>query len=136
MELLRPFELHLPDATLDEVHRRIRTFPWHEMPSDGGWEYGANLEYMKALCAYWLDGFDWRAQEAALLWFGRLLAAQEAGSPGVSLKAMVKSKWLVVNEAFGPYDPPTRYNRCLRTPSRGAMCLPWGFSVAQYVEKQ
>ena len=63
MELLRPFELHLPDATLDEVHRRIRTFPWHEMPSDGGWEYGANLEYMKALCAYWLDGFDWRAQE-------------------------------------------------------------------------
>ena len=65
MELLRPFELHVPDATLDEVHRRIRTFPWHEMPSDGGWEYGANLEYMKALCAYWLDGFDWRAQEAA-----------------------------------------------------------------------
>ena len=59
-----------------------------------------------------------------------------ASAPGVSLKAMVKSKWLVVNEAFGPYDPPTRYNRCLRTPSRGAMCLPWGFSIAQYVEKQ
>ena len=42
MELLRPFELHVSDATLDEVHRRIRTFPWHEMPSDGGWKYGAN----------------------------------------------------------------------------------------------
>ena len=66
MEPLSPFELHVPDETLDEVHRRIRTFPWHEMPADGGWEYGANLEYMKALCAYWLDGFDWRAQEAAI----------------------------------------------------------------------
>ena len=66
MEPLRPSELNVPDATLDEVHRRIRTFPWHEMPADGGWEYGANLAYMKALCAYWRDGFDWRAQEAAI----------------------------------------------------------------------
>ena len=32
---------------------------------------------------------NWRAQESALLWFGRLLAAQEEGSPGVSLKAML-----------------------------------------------
>ena len=33
----------------------LRSFPWHEMPDDGGWGYGANLDYMKELCAYWLD---------------------------------------------------------------------------------
>ena len=63
---LRPFELNVPDATLKDIEARVRAFPWHEMPEDGGWAYGANLDYMKELCAYWLDGFDWRAQEAEI----------------------------------------------------------------------
>lgn len=63
---IRPFELHVPDATLKDIEARVRAFPWHEMPEDGGWAYGANLDYMKELCAYWLDGFDWRKQEAAI----------------------------------------------------------------------
>ena len=56
----RPFEVKVPDGTLAEIRRRIEHFPWHEMPDDGGWGYGANLGYMKELCAYWLDEFDWR----------------------------------------------------------------------------
>jgi microsomal epoxide hydrolase len=36
------------------------------MPDDGGWDYGTNLDYMKELCAYWVDEFDWRKQEAIL----------------------------------------------------------------------
>ena len=63
---IRPFELHVPDETLKDIEARVRAFPWHEMPEDGGWAYGANLDYMKELCAYWLDGFDWRTQEAAI----------------------------------------------------------------------
>lgn len=63
---IRPFELNVPDATLRDIEARVRAFPWHEMPEDGGWAYGANLDYMKELCAYWLDGFDWRAQEAEI----------------------------------------------------------------------
>ncbi len=62
----RPFTISVPDETLAEVRRRVAAFPWHEMPDDGGWNYGANLDYMKELCAYWLDGFDWRTQEAAI----------------------------------------------------------------------
>ena len=44
------------------------------MPDDGGWSYGANLDYMKELCAYWLDDFDWRKQEAELNRFSHHLA--------------------------------------------------------------
>jgi hypothetical protein len=44
-----------------------RHFCWHEMPDDGGWEYGANLDYMQELCAYWLEeAYDWRKHEATL----------------------------------------------------------------------
>ena len=62
----RPFTIHVPDETLDRIRRRVAGFPWHEMPDDGGWACGTNLDYMKELCAYWVNEFDWRKQEAAI----------------------------------------------------------------------
>jgi predicted O-methyltransferase YrrM len=56
-----------------------------------------------------------------------------ATAPGSALMVLERAGILRVNEKFGPYDPPSRFNRCLRTVNRGAMCLPWGFSVAQYI---
>ncbi len=62
----QPFTIHFPDQALADIRSRIAAFPWHEMPDDGGWAYGTNLDYMKDLCAYWHDSFDWRAREADL----------------------------------------------------------------------
>ena len=62
----RPFRIEIPDEVLERIRARVAGYVWHEMPDDGGWAYGANLDYMKALCAYWLEEFDWRAQEAKL----------------------------------------------------------------------
>jgi microsomal epoxide hydrolase len=33
------------------------------MPDDGGWAYGANLDYMKDFSNYWINKFDWRKTE-------------------------------------------------------------------------
>jgi len=66
MSAIRPFRVAVPDATLERIRARVADYAWHEMPDDGGWAYGTNLDYMKELCAYWLEQFDWRAQEAAL----------------------------------------------------------------------
>ena len=38
-----------------------------------GWEPGANLDYMRELCSYWVDEFDWRAEEAAINQFSHFL---------------------------------------------------------------
>ena len=70
----QPFRVAVPEETLLDIRRRVETFPWHEMPDDGGWDYGANLDYMKELCAYWLDEFDWRKQEAAINRFSHFTA--------------------------------------------------------------
>ena len=56
----QPYTIHFPEDALIDVRNRVAAFPWHEMPADGGWGYGTNLDYMKDLCGYWLDGFDWR----------------------------------------------------------------------------
>lgn len=66
MSVPRPFEIVIPDETVTAVRARVADFPWHEMPVDGGWSYGTNLNYMKELADYWVNTFDWRKQEAAI----------------------------------------------------------------------
>lgn len=63
---IAPFKFHVPDEALINIRERVANYPWHEMPDDGGWDYGTNMDYLKELCAYWVDGFDWRTQEARI----------------------------------------------------------------------
>ena len=42
---------------------------WPDTPEDAGWSLGTDLAYLRELVAYWADGFDWPAQEAALARF-------------------------------------------------------------------
>ena len=70
----QPFSINVPDSTLDDIRRRVAAFPWHEMPDDGGWEYGTNLDYMRELCRYWVDHYDWRAHEARINQFSHFTA--------------------------------------------------------------
>jgi len=74
MTACQPFSIDIPEATLQAVRARVAAYPWHEMPDDGGWQFGTNLDYMKQLAAYWVDGFDWREQEAALNRFPQFTA--------------------------------------------------------------
>lgn len=74
MTTIRPFHIDIPDETLEGIRARVAGYPWHEMPDDGGWQYGANLDYMKELCAYWVEEFDWRKQEAAINRFSHFIA--------------------------------------------------------------
>ena len=72
--MIRPFQIEVPVETLELIRGQVASYAWHEMPDDGGWAYGANLAYMKELCAYWLDEFDWRVQEAAINRFAHFIA--------------------------------------------------------------
>ena len=71
---VHPYSVQVEDAVLDEINRRVRAFPWHEMPADGGWNYGANLDYMRELCDYWVRDYDWRRHEAHLNTFENYVA--------------------------------------------------------------
>jgi microsomal epoxide hydrolase len=58
MKEIQPFRIDVADATLRQIRERVTQYPWHEMPDDGGWDYGTNLDYLKQLCAYWVDEYD------------------------------------------------------------------------------
>ena len=64
--MIKPFKLNIPDKTLQEIYTKVKNYPWHEMPDDGGWKYGSNLDYMKEISSYWVNDFDWRKHEAEI----------------------------------------------------------------------
>jgi pimeloyl-ACP methyl ester carboxylesterase len=61
-----PFSLATPAAALDDLRTRLRATRWPDAPEDAGWSLGTDVAYLRELVAYWLDEFDWAAQEAAL----------------------------------------------------------------------
>jgi pimeloyl-ACP methyl ester carboxylesterase len=55
-----------PPAAIEDLRTRLRATRWPDAPEDAGWSLGTDLAYLRELVAYWADGFDWPAQEAAL----------------------------------------------------------------------
>jgi pimeloyl-ACP methyl ester carboxylesterase len=61
-----PFAPQADPAALQDLRARLRATRWPDAPEDAGWSMGTDLGYLRELVAYWADGFDWPAQEAAL----------------------------------------------------------------------
>jgi pimeloyl-ACP methyl ester carboxylesterase len=61
-----PFTLTTDPAAIEDLRARLRATRWPDSPEDAGWSLGTDLDYLRDLVAYWADGFDWSAQEAAL----------------------------------------------------------------------
>ena len=66
MSEITPFTVSIPDAALEDLHRRLMETRWPDQLPDAGWDYGAELGYIQELARYWADGYDWRAAEAEL----------------------------------------------------------------------
>ena len=49
------FKVDIPKEILEDIYSKVKNYQWHEMPDDGGWEYGTNLDYMKELSKYWTE---------------------------------------------------------------------------------
>src|SRR5689334_5415073 len=64
--MAEPYQIQISDDVLADLKARLRNTRWPDQLEDTGWEYGADTQYIRELCAYWADGFDWRAQERRL----------------------------------------------------------------------
>jgi pimeloyl-ACP methyl ester carboxylesterase len=60
------FEITVPDAVLEDLEARVRRVRWADEFGNDDWAYGTSGEYLREVVAYWLDGYDWRAHEAAM----------------------------------------------------------------------
>ncbi|MBL7501728.1 alpha/beta fold hydrolase [Frankia sp. CNm7] len=63
---IAPFKADIPESDLADLRRRLVTARWPEKETVDDWSQGVPLEWLRDLCAYWADGYDWRRCEARL----------------------------------------------------------------------
>jgi len=65
-DAITPFQIEIPEADLDDLRGRLVRTRWPEPETVDDWTQGVPLGYVRELCEYWRDGYDWRACEASL----------------------------------------------------------------------
>jgi pimeloyl-ACP methyl ester carboxylesterase len=63
MKRMQPFRIAIPDAALDDLHRRLDATRWPAGVTDHG---GIALDAMQELVRHWRHDFDWRRHEREL----------------------------------------------------------------------
>ena len=71
---IAPFSIQIDEQQLADLRARIRNTRWPDRAPGAAWGQGTDLEYLRALLAYWGDEFDWRAQERQLNAFAQFRA--------------------------------------------------------------
>jgi pimeloyl-ACP methyl ester carboxylesterase len=61
--MITEFTCKISQAAVEDLKYRIRQTRWPDEMEGSGWQYGANLSYIKELADYWLNEFDWRKTE-------------------------------------------------------------------------
>ncbi|KAI0718991.1 alpha/beta-hydrolase [Cerioporus squamosus] len=59
----KPFKLHVSDADIETLHKKLELARFPDELDDAGWQYGAPLAHVKRLVEHWQNGFDWRKSE-------------------------------------------------------------------------
>lgn len=62
-EQIVPFRIEVPQGSLDDLRERLARTRWPERETVNDWSQGIPLDYLREVCGYWRDGYDWgRAQ--------------------------------------------------------------------------
>ncbi len=72
---IEPFTIAVPDAVLADLKARLRNTRWPEAELVADWTQGAPLAWIRDVCAYWAETYDWRAREKALNRFAQFTTA-------------------------------------------------------------
>jgi microsomal epoxide hydrolase len=75
--MVKPFKVEIPNSLIQEIKNKVKKYPWHEMPSEGGWKYGTNLDYMKEISNYWVNDFDWSKHQEEINKFSNFISKVE-----------------------------------------------------------
>jgi pimeloyl-ACP methyl ester carboxylesterase len=61
-----PFRVEVDPAQIDDLRRRLRVTRWPEPETVDDWSQGVPLAYIRELCRYWAEDYDWSQRQARL----------------------------------------------------------------------
>jgi microsomal epoxide hydrolase len=119
---VRPFSVDVPDAVIDDLHRRLDATLWPQAVDGAGWDYGTDVDFLRELCAYWRHGYDWRRAEASLnTWPQYLVGVGDLDIHGIHvpgtgpdpLPLVLTHGWpssfYEMHKVIGPLSDPARF---------------------------
>jgi epoxide hydrolase len=65
-DAVTPFRVEVGDDQLDDLCRRLAGARWPEPAPVTDWSQGVPVDWLRDLCAYWQEGYDWRRCEKRL----------------------------------------------------------------------
>lgn len=65
-ENLAPFEVHVPQAAIDDLRLRLSLIRWPDRETVTDWSQGVPLSFAQSLVEYWTHEYDWRKFEARI----------------------------------------------------------------------
>jgi pimeloyl-ACP methyl ester carboxylesterase len=71
---MEDFRISVPQTELDDLYRRLRATRYTTAAPGEAWKAGVPPEYLAELVGYWLDHYDWSAQERRLNAYPQFLA--------------------------------------------------------------
>jgi len=63
---VEPFPLPYSEAAVEDLRSRLARTRWPDEIPGSSWDYGFDLGYLRQLCDYWKDRFDWKAELATM----------------------------------------------------------------------
>jgi epoxide hydrolase len=70
---IMPYRISVADDVLDDLKSRLRHARWPEAEPVGDWSQGVPLTWIKEICRYWAEEYDWRRREALLNRFAQFV---------------------------------------------------------------
>jgi pimeloyl-ACP methyl ester carboxylesterase len=66
MQDVYPYTIDIAESTLTDLSQRLQTTRWPPHIADSGWDAGTDASYLRELCGYWKDQYNWRGEERKL----------------------------------------------------------------------
>ena len=63
---INPFKIAVSDTVLTDLKQRLQAARWPEDELVSDWSQGVPNAWLREICAYWADGYDWRKREESL----------------------------------------------------------------------
>ena len=72
---IEPFTIETSGAEIEDLNERLRRARWPEKETVRDWSQGVPLTYIRDLCRFWLEEYDWDARRAYLNSFPQYLTS-------------------------------------------------------------
>ena len=64
--MITDFNVNFTEKEISPIYQKIKDYPWNSIPDLEGWEHGTNKTYLKELCDYWINEFDWQKHQVEI----------------------------------------------------------------------